>query len=68
MSVPTDGQLRALRVIELLEQGQSRILNRGDAEECENEGWAEAQPRGGYRLTEEGRRILEADVNEVGED
>jgi len=52
-------------MIERHEQGQSGFLNRDDAEECENQGWAEAQPGGGYRLTAEGRRILEAGVNEV---
>ena len=59
MSNPTERQLNALRMIERHEQGQSGVLNRDDAEECEDQGWAEAQPGGGYRLTAEGRQILQ---------
>ena len=33
-------------------------LNLGQAEECEDFGWAEAQPGGGYHLTDLGWRIL----------
>ena len=68
MSTPTDRQLKALRMIQRMEQGESVILNTQDAEECEDQGWAEALPRGGYSLTAEGRRILEEGVNEVEED
>ena len=68
MSSPTERQLIALRMIERHEQGKPGVLNRADAEECEDHGWAEAQPGSGYRLTAEGRRILKADVNEVGDD
>ena len=58
MSIPTEKQLTALRMIERHEQGKRSVINIGDAEECENEGWAEAQPGGGYRLTTQGRQIL----------
>ena len=58
MTTPTEGQLTALRMIERHEQGKRSVINIGDAEECENEGWAEAQPGGGYCLTLDGRRIL----------
>jgi hypothetical protein len=52
-------------MIERHEQGKPGVLNRADAEECEDQGWAEAQPGGGYHLTVKGRQILEAGVNEV---
>jgi ribosomal protein S19E (S16A) len=65
MSIPTPGQLKALRVIKRMEQGETVFVIKQNAEECENQGWAEAQPGGGYRLTPEGRQILEADVNEI---
>ena len=68
MTIPTAGQLKALRLIKRKEQGETVFLIKQDAEECEDQGWAEAQPGGGYRLTPEGRRILEAGVNEVEED
>jgi hypothetical protein len=56
---PTEGQLKALRNIQRVEDGQQRALNFGHAEECEDFGWVEAQPRGGYRLTNKGRQISE---------
>ncbi len=65
MSTPTERQLKALRVIQRNEQGEIVFLIKENAEECEDQGWAEAQPTGGYRLTAEGRRILEAGVNEI---
>ena len=68
MTIPTAGQLKALRLIKRKEQGETVFLIKQDAEECENQGWAEARPDGGYRLTAEGRRILEAGVNKVEED
>ncbi len=68
MTIPTAGQLKALRLIKRKEQGETVFLIKQDAEECEDQGWAEARPDGGYRLTAEGRRILEAGVNEVEED
>ncbi len=68
MTIPTAGQLKALWLIKRKEQGETVFLIKQDAEECEDQGWAEAQPGGGYRLTPEGRRILEAGVNEVEED
>jgi hypothetical protein len=55
---PTQKQLAALRAISQVETGESCVVNRGDAEECEDQGWAEAQPGGGYKLTEQGRRVL----------
>ena len=55
---PTEGQLKALRNIQRIEEGQQTALNLGHAEECEDFGWTEAQPSGGYRLTDQGRRIL----------
>ncbi len=68
MTTPTEGQLKALRMIKRREQGETVFLIKQNAEECENQGWAEAQPGGGYRLTAEGQRILEAGVNGVEED
>ena len=61
MTTPTEGQLKALRVIERLEQGESVMLNTQDANKCEDQNWAEAQPGGGYRLTVKGRLILHPD-------
>ncbi len=58
MIEPTDRQLKALRMIERHEQGQLGVMNLADAEECVDRVWAEAQPGGGYRLTEVGRQIL----------
>jgi hypothetical protein len=57
---PTERQLRALRAIADLEEGRRAVLNVADAEECENLGWAEAQPGGGYALTDAGREVLAA--------
>ncbi len=68
MTTPTEGQLKALRMIKRREQGETVFLIKQNAEECEDKGWAESQPGGGYRLTAEGHRILEAGVNEVEED
>ena len=68
MSIPTEGQLKALRMIKRMEQGGTVFLIKQNAEECEDQGWAEAQPGGGYRLTVKGHQILEAGVNEVEED
>ncbi len=68
MTIPTAGQLKALRLIKRKEQGETVFLIKQDAEECEDQGWAEARPDGGYRLTAEGHRILEAGINEVEDD
>ena len=68
MTIPTEGQLKALGVIERLEQGETVFLNTQDADQCEDRGWAEAQPGGGYRLTANGRQKLEAGINDVEED
>ena len=65
MSIPTERQLKAPRVIQRMEQGETVFVIKANAEECEDQGWAEAQPGGGYRLTAEGRRILKAGINEV---
>ena len=51
--------IKTLRNIQDLENGKSQVINTGDAEACEYRGWAEAQPGGGWRLTEKGRRVLE---------
>ncbi len=59
---PTERQLKTLRKIARLEIGAIIFINTGDAEECENCGWAEARPAGGYKLTDEGRSLL-AEVN-----
>ena len=55
---PTDTQLKALEYIKQAEKGRTIFVSSGDAEECEDLGWVEAQPGGGYRLTDEGQRIL----------
>ena len=55
---PTERQLKALSRIRKLESGHDVVINPADAEECEDRGWAEAQPSGGYRLTEAGRLVL----------
>lgn len=55
---PTDRHLRALQAMQCHERGRPGVINLYDAEECEERGWAEAQPGGGYRLTEAGRRLL----------
>jgi hypothetical protein len=55
---PTERQLKVLWNIQQAEEGQPMFVNSGDAEECEDLGWVEAQPGGRYRLTDEGRRIL----------
>jgi hypothetical protein len=36
---PTEGQLKTLRNIRRLEQGQQAAVNLGSAEECEDHGW-----------------------------
>ncbi len=51
---PTPKQLAALRAA----SGGSSFINREDAEECIVLDWLEAQPGGGYRLTDNGRRVL----------
>jgi len=60
MAEPTDKHWEALRKIRRNEQGETVFVNPADAEECENYGWAEAQPLGGWRLTEEGNRMLDS--------
>ena len=57
---PTARHKKALQAIADLEAGKSTFLNHADAEECEQNGWAEALPEGRWRLTDEGRRILRA--------
>ena len=39
---PTEEQLKALKNIQRIEQGQQTALNLGHAEECEDFGWVEA--------------------------
>jgi hypothetical protein len=55
---PRERQCKALRKIQAAETGRPSFVNSGDAETCERLGWVEAQPGGGYCLTEDGRRIL----------
>ncbi len=55
---PTEQQLKTLRKIQSQEAGTYPFINSADAEECEDHGWAEAQPGRGYRLTDEGRSLL----------
>ncbi len=55
---PEQRHITTLRKIAEVEAGASLYINRADAEECENYGWAEAQFGGGYKLTDEGRHIL----------
>ena len=50
---PTPKQLKALR-----DAAAGSWINTADAEECVDRGWLEAQPGGGYALTESGRREL----------
>ena len=57
---PKQQHITALRKIAEMEAGALPHINEANADECENYGWAEAQPGGGYRLTDEGRRILAA--------
>jgi hypothetical protein len=42
--------------VSALEDGKDRFNNLGDAEECEDHRWVEAQSDGRYRLAELGRR------------
>ena len=55
---PTERQLSALRAMQAHEATQQAVIKPADAEECEERGWAEAQPGGGYRLTEAGKQVL----------
>ncbi len=54
MAQPTPKQLAAMRAA----SADSSFINRADAEACVEHDWLEAQPGGGYRLTENGRRVL----------
>ena len=59
---PTKKHLKVLRRMASHEEnGRPRFYKPADAEECEDHGWLEAQPGGGYLLTPEGRRILESE-------
>ncbi len=58
MAEPTERQLKALRRIRHSEQGEALFMIVVDADECVDLGWAE--PLGGYRLTEEGNRVLDS--------
>ena len=59
---PTERHLVALRRMAQHEAGRPAVIVPADAEECEDRGWAEAQPGGGYRLTEAGRNILASEA------
>jgi hypothetical protein len=54
--------IKTLKKVLILESGRSAVIATNDAEECEDHGWLEAQPGGGYRLTDAGRKKL-ADQN-----
>ena len=41
-----------------MERGEQTVLNRQDAEECEDNGWVKAQPEGTYGLIDPGRALL----------
>jgi hypothetical protein len=60
MAEPTKQQLKALDAASKHSRGSPTVINSGDAEECEDLGWLEHQPGGGYGLTSEGRRVLTA--------
>lgn len=64
-TIPTEGQLKALRAAQKLEQGRSAVIPREAAERCEDLGWLEAQSQGGYLLTELGRRVLRRSTGEA---
>lgn len=54
----TGEQLKALRQIAANQNGEDVIINREDAEECCNQGWADSLPTGAYCLTSAGRELL----------
>lgn len=58
--IPTPGQLALLKKLLAAASGASPVINREDAEDCDTNGWVEAQPgtSNQYRLTPAGRQIL----------
>ena len=56
---PTPNQLAALRAVEKAQSGAQAVINTGYIEECCDFEWAEPIPSGGYRLTEQGRAVLQ---------
>lgn len=56
---PNERQRKVLVAIEKSEQlGSSVVINKQDAEECTDKGWAEPTLGGGYRITTKGRQVL----------
>lgn len=58
-----EGLLKVLRQLAKREAGTDVFINLADAEECEDCGWVEAQPGGGYLLTAAGRKTLTENSN-----
>jgi ribosomal protein S19E (S16A) len=58
MSGPNERLLVTLQAIQATDQGQSRDLDLGEAQECEDLGWV-VKSDGSYRLSEEGKRLLD---------
>ena len=60
-----DRQLAALQAIQADDQGQGGDLDIFEARECEGMGWV-TKVDGAYRLTEEGKRLLDDMAPEPG--
>jgi hypothetical protein len=58
MRTPNERQLPALLAIQANDQGQGGNLEIFEARECEGLGWV-TKVDGAYRLTEEGKRLLD---------
>jgi len=57
---PTDRQLKAMKSVAGIEQGQTHsFINPDAAEECEKLGWLEHQHGTVYTLSENGRSVLQ---------
>ena len=55
--------LELLRKLGTQESGFDVFIDLADAEEAEDCGWVQAQPGGGYLLTDAGRKILAENPN-----
>ena len=62
---PNERQLRALTAIGSDDQGQAGDLDIFAARECEGFGWV-TKVGGAYRLTSEGKRVLDQAGGDVG--
>jgi len=59
--MPTEKQLKVLRILEAIAAGKpSTNVNRQDAEECCDAGWADTLGNQQYELTSAGRAALRA--------